>query len=329
MEKKLSEATLIKICDNIVLLDRGGLLINENKNIILNYIIDSYSESEIKKIKSFFMEKFQNVRMSGLQFKKLFPGIKLYGKSYIAGTKLDQPWEQKICVGLNKHTNKEFYAYDREFNINGDFMAEWIFPVECVDTSLVLFTKTANFNKEGDDYMCVACDQFIFGEFYKPPLRDDKYYEELLNKTDVRYLLLHKNQLPVKVQNALIDKYASGIKSIYEFKNIILSGEQFNKLVEKTETKLVKLTNDIETHNKYTFKDGLNVDILKFSTVVECSPGGIYFTDVKNIDYWKIGHVYERDVIVPHDAQVYIESNCKIKADKVILGPRRKIVTTS
>lgn len=105
----------------------------------------------------------------------------------------------------------------------------------------------------------------------------------------------------------------------------VYSGEEFNKL--SNGKKYYKLTYGNENHNGFQFTSGLNVDTKVFNPKGECSPGGIYFTEVKFFARWLGKHFYFREVTIPDDAQVYIEIE-KFKADKIILGPR-KIIRSS
>ena len=105
-----------------------------------------------------------------------------------------------------------------------------------------------------------------------------------------------------------------------------MSGEQFNKLF--SDTKFVKLTNDLENHNGFQFEDGLNIDTIKFNPSGSCSAGGIYFTTYQKAYLWfSYGRnvmKYIRNVTIPDDARVYIEEN-KFKVDKIFLGPKNII----
>lgn len=113
----------------------------------------------------------------------------------------------------------------------------------------------------------------------------------------------------------------------YNFTGQELSGVTFNS--EFNDFICVKLTNQVENHNLYQFCDGLNIDNVPFDPSGECSKGGIYFIEEQYIDYWtkyndkRMEHV--RDVIIPEDARVYVEST-KFKTDKLILGPKLSII---
>lgn len=108
-----------------------------------------------------------------------------------------------------------------------------------------------------------------------------------------------------------------------------IAGKEFNETYP--DIRLVKLTNENEIHNGFHFNDGLNVDTKEFTPTGDCVPGGIYFTQIENAYMWinyrflnsNIMH-HMRIVTIPDDARVYIERT-KLKADKLILGPKSKI----
>jgi hypothetical protein len=106
----------------------------------------------------------------------------------------------------------------------------------------------------------------------------------------------------------------------------MITGKQFNE--QYKDYKFVKFTNEIEKHNRFRFKTGLNFDHLEFNPVGQCRPGGIYFTDYNKRTMWleyggKKMH-WTRNVTIPDRAQVYVENN-KFKADKLILSERQLI----
>ncbi len=93
-----------------------------------------------------------------------------------------------------------------------------------------------------------------------------------------------------------------------------------------------KLTNKYESHRDLIYTDGENEDFNEFDDNIlhSCVPGGIYFCEEKNIINWimyseSVGLMYwMRKVIIPHDAKVVYTAN-KVRANKVILGPRERI----
>src|SRR5579872_4864811 len=115
---------------------------------------------------------------------------------------------------------------------------------------------------------------------------------------------------------------------VNDFEGKLISGRDFN--IHFKGITFVKLTNETECHNGYKFRDGLNVDTIVFKPYGECNPGGIYFIQESDVSKWinyrdiigPMRHI--RKVIIPDDAQVYIEA-AKFKADKLILGKREFI----
>ena len=91
-------------------------------------------------------------------------------------------------------------------------------------------------------------------------------------------------------------------------------------------TKFYKIMSKNETHNGLKYKTGLNRDPLPFNPHGDCTPGGIYYTDAKNIFYFLSYGPWTREVTLPKDARIYQNPGTplKWKADKVRLGPRHK-----
>jgi len=87
-----------------------------------------------------------------------------------------------------------------------------------------------------------------------------------------------------------------------------------------------KITNENEIHYKMAYKTGLNVDVLPFNPSGNCERGGIYFSREDILTFLDYGP-WIRKVELPEDAKVYENpgSPKKWKADRVILGERRKI----
>ena len=65
--------------------------------------------------------------------------------------------------------------------------------------------------------------------------------------------------------------------------------------------KFYKITNAAEKHNGFQYRDGLNVLKQKFSDDPNelCGPGGLYFTNVKNIIEYMCYGIYLRSVKLP------------------------------
>jgi len=108
-----------------------------------------------------------------------------------------------------------------------------------------------------------------------------------------------------------------------KLRGVNLTGLQFNQLVAG-KLKFIKFTDQKENHNGFQFKTGLNIDTVPFTNYGECHAGGIYFTEEKYMNSWKLWHVWQRIVTIPDDAMVRIEKN-KIKASKIILSEREPI----
>ena len=88
-----------------------------------------------------------------------------------------------------------------------------------------------------------------------------------------------------------------------------------------------KILNENECHNKFQFQDGLNIDSIPFNPKGTCEPGGIYFAREDIFAFLGYGP-WIRTVTLPEDAQIYKdpeENPSKWKADKIILGQKRRI----
>ena len=104
-------------------------------------------------------------------------------------------------------------------------------------------------------------------------------------------------------------------------------GEEFN--VINIGKKYVKLTSENCCHNGVIFEEGLIVDPIPFSTIMDCSRGGIYCCPLEKFSHWvnykKDVMCFCWDVTIPNDALVYEESLDKIKCSKIILSNKRRI----
>lgn len=136
-----------------------------------------------------------------------------------------------------------------------------------------------------------------------------------------KYLIKHidNDKLPT-FTNYILDTC-----KIEWFQGYELSGEQFNKLINRLGLNLQRLTNFDECHNGFKFATGLNIDTKTFDPSGSCQAGGLYFIDASEINKWKSyanqNMYWVRSVTLPKNARVYIENN-KFKADRLILGER-------
>ena len=80
----------------------------------------------------------------------------------------------------------------------------------------------------------------------------------------------------------------------------------------------MKILTDNLTHHGFEYKEGLNIDSVKFNPIGECSAGGLYFTYLNEAHlYFHFGNKFSY-VTIPDEALVYIEKN-KFKANMLIL----------
>lgn len=108
-----------------------------------------------------------------------------------------------------------------------------------------------------------------------------------------------------------------------KFIDSVITGKQLNEALGFVP--LLKFMNDDDIHYGLQYKDGINHDILPFSSSGTCSPGGIYIT---TIEYWFI-HINQpgdsgREVKIYDNAYVYVESINKLKCSQVWLGKREE-----
>ena len=110
------------------------------------------------------------------------------------------------------------------------------------------------------------------------------------------------------------------------FKNINGILKLINTFKGGLTMKYYKITNKDEIHRGLQYKTGLNVDIQTFNPTGDCQDGGIYFAREDILSFLSYG-LWIREVMLPKDARIYKNPGTpeKWKADKVILGQRRKI----
>ena len=84
----------------------------------------------------------------------------------------------------------------------------------------------------------------------------------------------------------------------------------------------VKITNTEECHNNFQYQTGLNVLDKPFEKEGSCVPGGLYFTDLENVNNFYSYGVWLRIVKIPDDAQVVEDPDDsfgkKWRSDKLI-----------
>ena len=91
--------------------------------------------------------------------------------------------------------------------------------------------------------------------------------------------------------------------------------------------KYYKILNEEENHNGFQYKDGLNIDSVPFQPKGSCVRGGIYFASKDILAFLDYGS-WIREVTIPRDARWVKDPGDgpeKFRADRVILGRRRKI----
>jgi hypothetical protein len=115
-----------------------------------------------------------------------------------------------------------------------------------------------------------------------------------------------------------------------DFIGMELSGRDLQEHPAFAQLSWIKLTNADEIHHGLQYNTGFIHDYLQpFNTETTCSPGGIYLCQAKHASKWyKYADqrmVWKRLAIIPPQARVYIESECKIKVDCVHLSERTSL----
>jgi hypothetical protein len=102
-----------------------------------------------------------------------------------------------------------------------------------------------------------------------------------------------------------------------------MTGKKFKELYP--DKLFYKITNELECHNNFQYKDGLNEDIIKFNPSGKCESGGLYFAELNDIAYWIDYGVNIRRVVILDDSLVYIEEK-KFKTNKFYLNKKISLV---
>ena len=83
----------------------------------------------------------------------------------------------------------------------------------------------------------------------------------------------------------------------------IITGKEFNDIYKGH--KFVKILADDLTHHRFKYKEGLNIDSANFNPIGECSPSGLYFTDLNKAHmYLGYGNKFSY-VTIPDNALIY------------------------
>ena len=97
-----------------------------------------------------------------------------------------------------------------------------------------------------------------------------------------------------------------------------LTYDQFIKKVGKTEFR--KCLNNELTHHKFQYKTGLNEDCLPFNPTGSCTPGGLYFTTIENVNKFLDYGLNISIIELCTDAKFYINTKgMKFKTNKFII----------
>ena len=96
--------------------------------------------------------------------------------------------------------------------------------------------------------------------------------------------------------------------------------------MDKSPQTYYKVTNCLEIHNGYVYKDGLNILDKPFEKEGTCVKGGLYFTKLKYIDLYYGFGVNLREVTLPDSDPDFLmvkdPEGKKYRANKIILGEK-------
>lgn len=89
-----------------------------------------------------------------------------------------------------------------------------------------------------------------------------------------------------------------------------------------------KVTNHLERHHGFQYRDGLNILDGRFNgnSRHHCVAGRLYFTDYEHLPEFLYCGVYIREVTIPENAKVVKDGDNKWGANKIILGKRYSII---
>jgi len=76
-----------------------------------------------------------------------------------------------------------------------------------------------------------------------------------------------------------------------------------------------------KNHRGFQYKEGLNVDTLKFKPSGSCKRGGLYFASLSTIEKWRGVGGSLHLIALPSYEKVYVDGRDKFKVHSFILGP--------
>jgi hypothetical protein len=129
-------------------------------------------------------------------------------------------------------------------------------------------------------------------------------------KNDPRILANQNKQNNNNHQKINPDKFVSLNKS-----DLIKKEINIDMLHDNWGQTFYKFVNDTFTHNNFTYKVGVNKDIMPFIPEYECHKGGLYFADKININNFSNYGNSIAVIKLLQDSRIYVE-NKKFKANK-------------
>ena len=127
----------------------------------------------------------------------------------------------------------------------------------------------------------------------------DNLYDQYSNNIDYQ-IIADRYKLLYNVNDKIVYNYVQH-NTIYQ--NIIKIGN------ENTDKIYYKFVKESMSHHDFIYKDGFNLDKHDFDPSIQCSKGGLYFSDIENLhNFYHFGSRLYR-VIIPRDIPICLETH--------------------
>lgn len=294
-----------------------------NSNPIKLYLQMGQTLSGYEKVptKKYYLEKCNKNIKNILNVPVEFLDNKFMGQIW------DDSWNQISLKTFNALPTDVQEWYIDEYVIYHERIPRNLFLLDPKYRYITIKIINKFFNKNNKNFDGFSGPLMLYG-FPSIYLNDKEFLDIIIdnivkNDLKINFKLFYNIKLSSEQFNRLnVLLYTTNTDDLDGF---TVTGKIFNTILKKLNIIPIKLTNSTEIHNRLQLKDGLNIDHIPFNPTGSCSKGGIYFCDLNKINLWLSYKdnrmVHYRFVIIPDDANVYIETN-KYKADQLILGER-------
>lgn len=160
---------------------------------------------------------------------------------------------------------------------------------------------------------------------YLPTEYKTAFFFETILYTNRSFSYYIPMELREQVLQGYFDAYTRSGKLFKEIGGLVLTGSEFNKLIEGKNIQFYKFLESDEESNKHQYVPGLNIDSKHFDPLCDCCPGGLYFANSENMrkHLWQ-EHKYIRVVTVPNDQKIWVKiEDGKLKATQLMLGSEK------